>query len=134
MSDADDTGTPVTVGSSTGEGGGVRRKLFEVVATSQVDVLARYDTRELAAIGAGLDGQTRRRIRACGDSRSSTTAVGVASLTAPPSITGLIVHAEEALSPLATTAASRSIRWGDPGLRLARPSGALRQGVRDERL
>jgi len=72
--------------------------LDKVIAILQVDVLARYDTHELAVFAVGLTGQVlAERIRACGPDVLRNLTVGVASLPAPLSMTGLLLHADEAL-------------------------------------
>jgi GGDEF domain-containing protein len=72
--------------------------LDKVIAILQVDVLARYDTHELAVFAVGLTGQVlAERIRACGPDVLHNLTVGVASLPAPLSMTGLLLHADEAL-------------------------------------
>ena len=72
--------------------------LDELVATFAVDFLARSGPAELAAIGVGLDAaELARRIEACGTHITDRLVAGVASLRAPPSVTGVLAHADEAL-------------------------------------
>lgn len=73
--------------------------LDELVATFPVDFLARSGPSELAAIGVGLDArELASRIEACGPNVTDRMIAGVASLRAPPSVTGVLAHADEALA------------------------------------
>jgi GGDEF domain-containing protein len=72
--------------------------LERILPTLQVDLIARYDTHELAVVALGLDGEDlAARIRACGTEVLRHLTAGVASLIAPTSVTALMLHADEAL-------------------------------------
>ena len=72
--------------------------LDKLIATLKVDVLARYDTYELATLAVGSDGaELADRIRACGTDVLTHVTAGVATLQEPWSVSGLVMHADEAL-------------------------------------
>lgn len=98
VSDAQQRGSAVSIGFVEVRAEAFDDTLERIIATLQVDLLARYDTHELAVLVVGQDGaDLAARIRACGEDVLHHVTVGVASLTAPPSVTGLILHADEAL-------------------------------------
>lgn len=96
--DAERTGDQVCVGFLEVSAESFDDALDKIIATLQVDVLARYDHRELAVIAVGVSGDLlESRIRACGDDVVSHLTGGIASLSPPTSTAGLIMHADEAL-------------------------------------
>jgi GGDEF domain-containing protein len=98
VAEANRTGSSVGVALLDLPDGAFDELLDEVVATLAVDFLARIGPSELAAIGVGLDAtQVARRIEDCAPAAAARLIAGVASLQAPPSVTGLVVHADEAL-------------------------------------
>lgn len=85
--------------------------LHEIIATLDVDFLARYDHGELAAVGVGLGGaELADRVRACSPGAIIHLTVGVAALASPSSVTTLVAHADEAL----LTARRRGGIWINP--------------------
>lgn len=85
--------------------------LHAIIATLDVDLLARYGPSELAAVGVGVSAlELADRIRACGAAPLDHLAVGIAALLAPSSVSALIAHADEAL----LTAQRRGGIWINP--------------------
>lgn len=98
VADARQSGVAVSVGFMDVRVDGFDETLDRVIAILQVDVLARYDTHELAVFAVGLTGPAlAERIRVCGTDVLDNLTVGIASLPAPLSMTGLLLHADEAL-------------------------------------
>ena len=86
--------------------------LHAIIATLDVDLLARYGPGELAAVGVGVSAlEMADRIRAaCGAGALDHLAVGIAALVAPASVSSLVAHADEAL----LTAQRRGGIWVNP--------------------
>lgn len=98
LADDSQRGQDVCVGLLEVDAEGFDDTLEKIIATLQVELLARYDRRELAVIAIGIDGdELVARIEACGADVLDHLTGGVAALEAPTSATGLILHADEAL-------------------------------------
>ena len=98
LADSRHKGDTVSVAFLEVSAGAFDETLDKIIATLQVDVLARYDHHELAVIAIGITGDDLgSRIRACGDDVVRHITGGIASLTTPTSAAGLIMHADEAL-------------------------------------
>ena len=85
--------------------------LHAIIATLDVDLLARYGPSELAAVVVGVTAiELADRIRACGAEALDHLTVGIAALVAPASVSALVAHADEAL----LTAQRRGGIWVNP--------------------